>query len=68
MEFTGDLIPVKMGDWGYIDRTSRRIIIPCSYKNVLPFNGEQAAVEQRKKWGVINTKNEKILCALYKKR
>lgn len=65
MEFTGDLIPVKMGDWGYIDRTSRRIVIPCSYKNVLPFNGEQAAVEQRKKWGVINTKNEKIIKSVY---
>lgn len=67
-EIRENLLPACLNKkWGYIDINTWHVAIPFTYKNVTPFSGLDAGVEQNARWGLINKYGEKLIsCAYYR--
>lgn len=59
--FTPDLIPYRKGEkWGFADK-NKKIIIPCEYDNVQPFNAHNLAIVEKNNKYYLMDKTGKIL-------
>ncbi len=61
------LIPYRCDNlWGFSD-SSKKIIIPCQFQQVLPFSNGLAAVMLQNKWGYVQTNGNLIISNQYDK-